>query len=82
MIEKQAEHISRLNKELSEIHQKHAKVLERNLAEYQRIAPYARFYEDLQKTIIENPTLIEEWSRFLLLVKLTNPDADKPHYQF
>jgi hypothetical protein len=81
MIQRQAEIISRLNKQLAEIHDQHAKVLARNLSEYQRIAPYAHFYEELQKTIIENPTLIEEWSRFLLLVKLTNPDADKPYYQ-
>lgn len=42
-----------------------------------RITPYYECYHMLQKSILESPTLMQEWQRFCLTLKLTDPDEDK-----
>lgn len=41
------------------------------------IEPYANFYKTMQETILQNPTLMNEWANFCLLLKMTDPDQDK-----
>lgn len=38
---------------------------------------YAEFYKQLQEGILKNPTLLDEWQRFCVMLKLTDPDHDK-----
>lgn len=42
-----------------------------------QMAPYYECYHMLQKSILESPMLIQEWQRFCLMLKLTDPDEEK-----
>ncbi|RYD68256.1 MAG: hypothetical protein EOP83_01185 [Verrucomicrobiaceae bacterium] len=41
------------------------------------MAPYHDCYKILQETILKNPTLIIEWQRFCMMLKMTDPDQSK-----
>lgn len=77
LIQKQAEIISKQNAELKSIHEHYQTLNNAILDKLKDEKVYGNFYRQLQKTIMENPTLLEEWQRFCLLLKMTDPDADK-----
>lgn len=66
MIKTQAEHITRLNKEVKRLKQ------ENELLEIQlkRKREAADFYLSMQNAIISNPFLQNEWEKFLQYLKL------------
>jgi hypothetical protein len=43
------------------------------------IEPQARFYSMMTQQIVENPTLMNEWQNFCLLLKMTDPNENKYH---
>lgn len=45
--------------------------------EIDRLRPHADFYRLMIEIIKRNPTLAEEWSNFCILMKMTDPDANK-----
>lgn len=38
---------------------------------------YVEFYKAFQDSITKNPTLLDEWQRFCVMLKLTDPDQEK-----
>ena len=77
MIERQAQIITDLRKQLAEANDHHQRRYARMESTYRDLAVYGNFYKQMQKIIVENPTLVEEWGRFCLLMKLTDPSADQ-----
>jgi hypothetical protein len=70
MIEKQAELISKLRADNAQLQQK----LDQQYRDIERLRMPARFYNDLQKQILENPTLQSEWERFLTFLKMSGEE--------
>lgn len=77
MVERQAEIISSQNEQLRTIKEKHDAQVNALRREIKEMRVYSEFYKKLQETILSNPTLINEWQSFMLLVKMIDPDQDK-----
>jgi hypothetical protein len=39
--------------------------------------PYAFFYKEMQKVILDNPAVMNEWQQFCLLLKMADPDLNR-----
>ncbi len=41
------------------------------------VEPYAFFYKEMQKVILENPAVMNEWQQFCMLLKMADPDQNR-----
>lgn len=76
-INRLANHIVSLERVVHEITEDNNRIIEGLHDKIGQIQPYANFYHTMQKQILDNPTLMLEWQRFCLLLKLTDPDEEK-----
>lgn len=67
MIERQAQRITELNKIISDLERR----VNRLQSEIENRHKAGGFYLELQKAILDNPTLQAEWSRFLVILRLS-----------
>jgi hypothetical protein len=82
MAEAQARIISNLNEALRTAQRKHDAEVMRLEAKLREYEAYALFYKKMQETILDNPTMMIEWQRFCLLLKMTDPDEEKYEVHF
>ncbi|RYD68257.1 MAG: hypothetical protein EOP83_01190 [Verrucomicrobiaceae bacterium] len=46
-------------------------------AEKKERDPYYQFYKAFQESMLNSPALAEDWQRFCLILRLTDPDQEK-----
>jgi hypothetical protein len=73
MINRQAELISTLNEENRKLRSQVLKLEGR----VEQMEPYVHCYKTLQETVLKYPSLMVEWQRFCVLLKLCDPDEAK-----
>lgn len=76
-IQRLAAHIVSLEHVIKDITQDNLDMVETLQGEIDAMRPYANFYFTMQKTILENPTLMNAWQDFCLMLKMTDPDQSK-----
>lgn len=76
-IQRLANHVVSLERVIHQITEDNNNIITGLHDEIATIRPYANFYHTMMKQIIENPTLMNEWQSFCLLLKMTDPDEDK-----
>lgn len=71
-VEAQAKHISRLNEDVRR-YKDEIQYLKRQHAEDRK---FAQFYRQMQEVILDNPTVMSEWQRFCMVLKMAKPEMD------
>jgi len=69
-VKKQADHITKLTDENQRLQAENARLHDAQVRDH----PAAVFYMEMQKRILENVFLQGEWSRFLMSLKMTDPE--------
>ena len=92
MIDRQAKIISQLNRDLRDSYDRIRELeifkdqIEAIKQEFGRelsvatILSSAKFYQQLQKTVAENPILQGEWKRFCSFLKMTNENVEEQNW--
>jgi hypothetical protein len=73
MVNRQAEIISTLNEENRKLRDQ-VLVLEGKI---EHMEPYVHCYKTLQESVLKYPSLMIEWQRFCVILKLCDPDEHK-----
>jgi hypothetical protein len=73
MIEAQAACITKLNDDVSRL----GKIIDGLQDRIKLAETKAKYWEELQKLIADNPTLASEWKRFCMFIKLSDDEAER-----